>query len=197
VYLAGGDGRIKDQGLVVNPQSAFSSFVSRRVRELNVDSAFGNDSTIGIGRTGVFIPIAVNQAGRRRRLNDSTAVKFGYPEVTQSSRGNIHRIADNPLAPGVGVENPRHVVRPGGHCLGDFHEHADNPARAVLYPEHVADPALIQPYVGPNGGPFVVTVLERSYYIAFPISRHVRPRLQMSISICSPKPKEKGRQGFP
>jgi hypothetical protein len=172
--------------------------MARGVGEFNINTALGDDSTVSVGCAGIFIPVAVNQAGSRSCLHNGTAVEFRHPEIAKSGRGNIDSITDHSFTAGVGVENPRHVIRTCRHGFCYFHEHADNPTGAVLDSEHIAYPALIQPYIGANSRPFVHAVLERPYRIAFLFSCHLQPRLPRFIfTMLSKSQKKKGHQGFP
>lgn len=69
------------------------------------------------------------------------------------------------------MKNPGHVIGPGPHSLGDFHEHADNSAWTVPHAEDVRAPAPVQFHVGPYRRPRLVAAFVPPCVI-FSISRH-------------------------
>lgn len=93
----------------------------------------------------------------RRDLNNGRAVQFGDVEVPERTGGDINGGRYGAEAPGVRVEDPGHIIRPGPHRLGDLHEHADDPARPV-HPKDVADPAPIELDIRTHHRPFLVAV---------------------------------------
>jgi len=116
--------------LVVDVQRTLACGQVVRTQD-DIDPARWYDDPVG-GR--LFVPIAIDQAGRGRRFDEVRAVEFRYEEIAQRCIGDIHRITDDTRTALVGVQYPTHITGRVGDRLGDLHEHAVDPAGSVKDP---------------------------------------------------------------
>ena len=77
MHRIGIDAGIFNQGLVIDVQGPFAGG-QRHIRKCNVDAAVSNYRAVGRGR---LVPVAVNQARRRRDLDNGRTVQFGHIEI--------------------------------------------------------------------------------------------------------------------